>query len=678
MDNEKKEKIDKKPKLKRSIGTLLLTILMPITIIGIAVIIIFLTSKAQTVIVDLTKADLKAETYGQAQDMGSSFKMLTSKFGQYADTLEMQEFKGKEDIKNYIKHSLDYSPVDNSGIYIGYDDGDYVFANGTVIDGDYDPTTRDWYKIGMENETFKSLPPYMDLATNKLCFSYVRRVDFYDGSKGVMAVDIYLDVLQDQINNLRILETGQAIVIDTENDFIISFFDPALNGESISEANDVFLNNSIAHIDSGSEEILETKDDTGANVYICAAAIPGTTWSLVSTIHKSNALAKLNSFKVAAYTIMVIVILAMLLAILFSIRKVVSAPIQALADKIEIMAGGDFTVELPKSKGDEIGLIQDELNTYAGKMRNLINNIQETAGKLQDQANDSKNIAGNMTDATQQQSESVLMIRDSMEGISNAVTEIANNATELAGAVSDLNDIGDQTGKVTQHLIERANAGKADMKAVQTNMDNISTSMNEMNAAVDIVGESAKKITGIIEIINSIAEQTNLLSLNASIEAARAGETGRGFAVVASEIATLASDSSSSTEKIAAIITDITEQIQSLSDKSNANVDAITRSSAAVVTAEETFEKLVSDLGEVGNSMQDMNHRIESIDEISSSMAAISEEQSASSQEILNTTEDLASTAQQVAASSHDVDNSATTVSDSAAEISKSLEVFRI
>lgn len=549
--------------------------------------------------------------------------MLTATFEEYAETLEQVEFKDKEAIRKYIEPSVNYDSVENSGIYIGYDDGDYVFANGTIMPDDYDSSTRSWYAEGLGYDTFQGIAPYEDLATNALCFSYLRRVDFYNGSKGVMAIDIYLSNLQETVNALKPMEKGRAIVIDSEHDFIISYFDDSVNGKSLTEANDGFLNNVI------NEDAILTKDGSGKDVYICASPVPGTTFHLVTAVYSADALAELNSFKFAAYLIMAIVVIVMIIAILISVKKIVSTPIQTLASDIEVMAKGDFTLELPKGKGDEIGLIQDELNIYIGKMRDLISNIQLSADKLQDQAHDSKNAAGNMSEATQQ-------------------------------------------------LIDRANAGKNDMKAVQKNMDNISASMNEMNIAVDNVGESAKKITSIIEIINSIAEQTNLLSLNASIEAARAGETGRGFAVVASEIATLASDSSNSTEKIAAIITEITEQITSLSDKSNANVEAITLSSEAVVTAEQTFEKLVSDLGEVGNSMQDMNQRMGSIDEISSSMAAISEEQSASSQEILNTTEDLSSSAQQVAADSQTVDSTTSTVSDSASEISESLSVFKI
>ena len=54
--------------------------------------------------------------------------------------------------------------------------------------------------------------------------------------------------------------------------------------------------------------------------------------------------------------------------------------------------------------------------------------------------------------------------------------------------------------------------------------------------------------------IADVARQINLLALNATIEAARAGEAGRGFAVVAQEVKGLATQTSTATSQIAALI----------------------------------------------------------------------------------------------------------------------------
>ena len=199
-----------------------------------------------------------------------------------------------------------------------------------------------------------------------------------------------------------------------------------------------------------------------------------------------------------------------------------------------------------------------------------------------------------------------------------------------------------------------------------------------MRHVVTSVDESAQQITKIVEMITNISDQTNLLSLNASIEAARAGEAGRGFAVVASEIAKLASESGDATKEIEKIISDITGQISSLSEKSHANMNAIEESSEAVSTAGNTFANIVDELGRTGQTMSEMLNMMNNVDGIATSVAAISEEQSASSEEVTATTETLAESAQAVSEESEGVDKSAVTVSQSATSISNALSVFRI
>jgi methyl-accepting chemotaxis protein len=102
---------------------------------------------------------------------------------------------------------------------------------------------------------------------------------------------------------------------------------------------------------------------------------------------------------------------------------------------------------------------------------------------------------------------------------------------------------------------------------------------------VDELGNAAREINQVTDVIMEIAEQTKLLALNATVEAARAGEAGKGFAVVANEVKELAKQTNAATDNI------------------RARVDAIQRSTAG------TVEKIA----QISHVITDVNNLVASI-----------------------------------------------------------------
>ncbi len=676
MAKEKKQQ-DSTVKVKRGIGKTLLLTLLPIVVIGIAGIIVFISYNARAVITEISLMDLKAEGESNAKTLGAEIQKLTAKAGQYCDTLENVYFEDHDAMLKYIEPSADYDAIENTGIYIGFSDDSYFFANHQIQPDDWRPTERGWYAQGMGQETFVCTEPYVDANNGQICVTFVRNINFYNGEFGVAAIDVFLTELQEDVSALTPMKTGGSMVLD--GDSIISYFDANLNGTLVSESGSKYLEEVKSYVEGGSDEVIVINQDaTNTDYYVSAANIPGTTWTLVSSVAVNDVMADANRFMTVSLTAMILLIIVIVAVILVTINRVITKPVKGLSSSILRISDGDFTTKMPKDKGDEIGLISKEMDRFVQIMNGAISSIQGKAEQLQEDSENSKNASGKMSTEAGDQSVSMGQIQETMDDISNAVGELAENATHLAHAVSDLTDNGNSTNDVMLALVDQAKIGQEDMTEVQQNMARITESMGEMNDVVVTVGESAKQITDIVQMIDSIAEQTNLLSLNASIEAARAGEAGKGFAVVADEIGKLAQNSQDAAKEIGDIIRQITGLISDLAEKSQHNTDSINESGEAVEKAGTSFNKIYDDLNNAAYTMKNMISMMGEVNDIASSVAAISEEQSASSEEITSTIYTLTESANQIATESQGVETVANSVSDSALAINDELARFKI
>lgn len=145
---------------------------------------------------------------------------------------------------------------------------------------------------------------------------------------------------------------------------------------------------------------------------------------------------------------------------------------------------------------------------------------------------------------------------------------VAQAGEELVGSINHL----------TEQVQRSADAARsAAQEAVQT------------NEQINSLSERTQKIGEIVSLIGNIAAQTNLLALNATIESARAGELGKGFAVVANEVKNLSSKTSQATKNI-------TQQITSVQEQTQATVKATENISHTVHTFDEITDSIAQAL----------------------------------------------------------------------------------
>ena len=194
-------------------------------------------------------------------------------------------------------------------------------------------------------------------------------------------------------------------------------------------------------------------------------------------------------------------------------------------------------------------------------------------------------------------------IHDSTAETEQAISNQAEMTTHIQQKLESANITMEASTETTNELREVVEKGK--MLADDLQQQSILVDKNTQNIyeTVEMLVSNVQKVSGITESILKISSQTNLLALNASIEAARAGEAGRGFAVVEDQIRVLAEETKVSTEKITAII----EELTRITDATRAG---IADSAESVGEQRKRVEEVTISFGQVGKGMENLHKAI--------------------------------------------------------------------
>jgi PAS domain-containing protein len=177
--------------------------------------------------------------------------------------------------------------------------------------------------------------------------------------------------------------------------------------------------------------------------------------------------------------------------------------------------------------------------------------------------------------------------------------KINDSITDLSASISEVSKKTSENAKLSERAASLAGMMKQNAEKGSTQMDELMSSVKEINQA-------SHNISNVIKAIDDIAAQTNLLALNASVEAARVGEMGKGFAVVADEVRNLAGRSAEAARNTNSLIK-----------------DSIDKAELGVRVADET----ASSLNNIVSGINDSN-------QIATEIAKASEEQSVAIQQI--------------------------------------------
>ncbi|MGF1871187.1 methyl-accepting chemotaxis protein [Photobacterium indicum] len=533
-------------------------------------------------------------------------------------------------------------------VYAGFSDGSIAYGDKSEDwPADYDPRTRPWYKDATTENKLVLTDPYKDF-DGSIVVSFAKA--FRGTNTGVLAADLTVNHIIDQVLSLELNHDGFAFLIDGNNR-IVAYRDEALSQQPLTQLDSELTPDLIRKLQNDNTIHTFTLDSENSDKMIFVTPIAGTDWTLGIIEDKSLAFASITEqmkfLVLASLGLYIIISIIATLTINNLLR-----PLNNLNKSVSQLAqgSGDLTQRIEIERMDEIGELADSMNQFLSQLQAMIKDAVAHSHTLSEYADTSSKQTILASQKVAEQQNDVNQIATAIHEMSATSGEVASHAEMTAAAAQASTNACDEG----QHVIGQ-------------NRDAITMLANQVQEAATVIHElesNAQGINQILSTIQGIAEQTNLLALNAAIEAARAGEQGRGFAVVADEVRVLSKRTH-----------DSTEEIRSMIDTLQKNTHQAVNS---MQTSTELADKSVGYAEEANQSLCKITDAITEISDMATHIASAAEEQRAVSEDISRNTQAIKDVSDHLANQTIDVSQSAQKISDSAGAMRQDMSRFKV
>jgi len=548
-------------------------------------------------------SEMKEAINNNTQTLTVMRDVMKSDYLKLAGSIAHQLDENPAMLKTALLHQLaeksgvmEISVTDKSGVYI--------YSNVEALIGQDIKASEDTKALMDMGKEGMAMDPVERSLDQRLVMNIgVKRQD----DQGIVQIVIdmndftYVDLMRQMdvssvIYNRTLGETGYLLIVKGEN--VVATSNIALFGKSIKDIPVL----SVIDDDIGSW----VSDDNGENAYV--EIQKGGEYKLISVAHEADYLAPLANYFWLMIIIEVVCSAAAVAIIWLLLRKAVFVPLTRLKQAMHKVSLGelDNNQDLNKASKDIIGDVIRSFSDLKMSLRQMVVTMQQTGEQVADSSEKLSAFMKRTEHTAVTISKSIADVSEGAVTQKAGAQETAVAMEEMSLGIQRLTDSFSNVSEASFKMKDAAAQGNALIVQTVTQMESITTTVNDSSSRIKSLEESSNRVHQIVEAITSIAQQTNMLALNASIEAARAGEAGRGFAVVAGEVKKLADQSKQSAEQIAAIIRQIQAEVSETVMSIETGTTEVSVGMQIITEAGEAFKHIAGAVEDVSDQIQEV------------------------------------------------------------------------
>jgi methyl-accepting chemotaxis protein len=387
-----------------------------------------------------------------------------------------------------------------------------------------------------------------------------------------------------------------------------------------------------------------------------------------------------NNTNSAIWFISSLTVVALLVAIslAYLFTGAITNPVKLLSTRLNSLAKGDLTENLPVTSRDEFGQLALTYNSTVDSLQILVKQLNLQSRQISGAISELNTQAHYQVSGNTQQVSAISEATQTLHELSITAKEIARQAQEVLQAVDESRDKAYLVSRVADEMVVAQERGRATVAQTIDALYSLEIKVLKIEENQRELEREAAVINNVINLINNIAKETHLLALNAAIEAAGAGSYGHRFAIVAAEVKQLAIRSMNATEQVKRALVGIANSVQRGSELTIIGLEEAKKASTDAGYSDKALLSLAELSQKVKTAVYTIVEDVEKSTLLAKGIHIATQEQQVANQQMFLTMESLNSLATQNLSSVKQGENATYQLSLSAKGLQTSADTFKL